>query len=153
MYIKVQEVQKNGKIKINQTKQQNNLKKNINIMQQVKKLSTNSKEVKEAIKKHIIDCVYNYDENEFNTIQEAANHLYNEFKRCTEGDGYLRNKSEQDKFSYWLMGLPFHFHYSNFDIETYLNSLGINPEGKTFDNDKSQKLYHYLIYRETIKHK
>jgi hypothetical protein len=121
-------------------------------MQQVKKLSTNSKEVKEAIKKHIIDCVYNYDEKEFNTIQEAAKHLYNEFKRCTEGDGYLRNKSEQDKFSYWLAGLPFHFHFSYFDIENFLNSLGINPEGKSFDSDKSQKLYHYLIYRETIKH-
>jgi hypothetical protein len=141
------------KQKLTQTKQQNNLIKNINIMEQVKKLSTNSKEVKEAIKKHIIDCVYNYDEKEFNTIQEAAKHLYNEFKRCTEGDGFLRNKSDQDKFSYWLTGLPFHFHFSYFDIENFLNSLGINPEGKTFDNDKSQKLYHYLIYRETIKHK
>jgi|688.fasta_scaffold1140117_1 hypothetical protein len=118
---------------------------------QTKKLSTNSKEVKEAIKKHIIECVYNYEEKEFNTFEESAKHLYEEFKRCTEGDGYLRNKSEQEKFSYWLTGLPFHFHYSNFDIENFLNSLGINPEGKIYEFEKMQHLYHYLIFREMKK--
>lgn len=42
-------------------------------------MKTNSKEVKEQIKQHLLDCVYSYDETEFKTVKEAANHLYNEF--------------------------------------------------------------------------
>ena len=42
---------------------------------------TNSKEVRNEIKKHILECVYDYSENNFATLKEACNHLYSEFDR------------------------------------------------------------------------
>jgi hypothetical protein len=56
-------------------------------------MRTNSKVVRDLIKKHILECVYDYEENEFSTLKDACNHLYSEFKRVTEGDGYLRKKT------------------------------------------------------------
>jgi hypothetical protein len=116
-------------------------------------MKTNSKEVRNKIKEHILECVYDYEENEFTAIKDACNHLYSEFKRVTSEDGFLRKKSDQEKFSWYLMGLPFRFHFINHDIESYLNSLGIIPSGKKFDSEKSMVLYHYLIFSETIKNK
>ena len=44
-------------------------------------MRTNSKEVRNAIKNHILECVYDYSENNFATLKEACNHLYDEFDR------------------------------------------------------------------------
>jgi hypothetical protein len=117
-------------------------------------MKTNSKEVRSQIRKHIIDCVYSYKEEQFQTIKDAANHLYNEFVRVANHPHNLRRiPNEQKRFSDYLMGLPFRFNYSNHDISNYLNSLGINPSGKEYDSEKSIELYHYLIFAETIKNK
>lgn len=115
-------------------------------------MKTNSKIVRDKIKQHIIDCVYDYEENEFTDLKSAANHLYSEFNRVTGDDHFVRRmKTNQEMFSYYLMGLPFHFHFSEHDIQEYLNSLGINPKGIIYDGEKSMILYHYLIYSEMLK--
>ena len=39
----------------------------------------------------------------------------------------------------------------NSDVQEFLNSLGINPEGKEYDVQKSWDLYKHLIVREGAK--
>ena len=112
-------------------------------------MKTNSKEVRTQICKHIQDCVYGYEEEEFPTFEAAANHLVKEFKRVADHKYNLqRIPNDQDRFSDYLCGLPFHFEYTNDGIKDYLNSLGINPGNKEFDSLKSLRLYHYMIWRE-----
>lgn len=117
-------------------------------------MKTNSKEVRNAIKNHILECVYNYYENTFPTLKEACDHLYNEFDRVSND---VNNKkiipNEQKRFEYYLQGIPFYFHYTNEDIEAFLNSLGINKEGKKYEPSQMWSLYAYLIYSETLKNK
>lgn len=112
-------------------------------------MKTNSKQVREQIRQHILDCVYDYMEQEFPTFEQALDHLVNEFKRVANYPNNLKLiPNDQERFSNYLCGLPFHFEYSHAGIVEYLNSLGINPEGKEFSNDKSMHLYHYLIFKE-----
>lgn len=117
-------------------------------------MRTNSKEVRNAIKKHILECVCDYSENNFATLKEACDHLYNEFDRVAN---YAYNKkripNDQKRFEDYLQGSQFHFHYTNEDIEAFLNSLGINKEGKKYEPYKMWNLYAYLIYSETLKNK
>ena len=117
-------------------------------------MRTNSKEVRNAIKNHILECVYDYSENKFATLKEACNHLYNEFDIVAN---HVNNKkripNEQKRFEDYLKGIQFHFHYTNEDIETFLNSLGINKDGKKYEPSKMWNLYAYLIYSETLKNK
>ena len=110
-------------------------------------MKTNSKEVRNAIQNHILECVYDYSENNFATLKEACNHLYNEFNRVAN------NAINQKRFEDYLRGVPFNFHYTNEDIETFLNSLGINKDGKKYEPSKMWNLYAYLIYSETLKNK
>lgn len=117
-------------------------------------MKTNRKEVRNAIKTHILACVYDYSENNFATLKEACNHLYNEFNRVAN---HANNKksipNEQKRFEDYLQGIPFYFYYTNEDIEIFLNSLGINKDGKKYGSSEMWKLYAYLIYSETLKNK
>ena len=112
-------------------------------------MKTNSKEVRNAIRNHILECVYDYSENTFPTLKEACNHLYNEFDRVAND----AIPNVQKRFEDYLRGIPFYFHCTNEDIETFLNSLGINKEGKKYEPSQMWNLYAYLIYSETLKNK
>lgn len=108
--------------------------------------------VKKQIEQHILDCVYDYSENQFNTLQDACKHLYSEFERVANHEYNLRRiPNNQLRFQDYLQGIPFNFHFSNYDIETYLNSLGINPNNKTYDTDKMWHTYSYFIYSVMLK--
>ncbi len=110
-------------------------------------MRTNSKEVRKRIRQHILDCVYNYDENKFKTFDEAKAHLGFEFNRVANYENNIqRIPNNQDRFSDYLLGLPFYFEYTYVGIENYLNSLGV----KSSSDDKNIKLYHYLIFREVF---
>ena len=117
-------------------------------------MKTNSKEVRKAIQNHILECVYDYSENKFSTLKEACNHLYNEFNRVANNE-YNKKiiPNEQKRFEDYLRSVPFNFYYTNEDIEAFLNSLGINEEGKKYEPSKMWNLYAYLIYIETLKNK
>lgn len=118
-----------------------------------KKISTNSKEVKTAIKQHILECVYDYEtETNFKTFEEAKTYLYEEFDRVA-GFAYNLNRypNEQERFADYMGGIPFWFEFETYKIEEFLNGLGINPENKQFDSSKVWSLYTYLIFRELKK--
>ena len=117
-------------------------------------MRTNSKEVRNAIRNHISECVYDFSGDNFATLKEACNHLYNEFNRVANHE-YNKKMfpNEQKRFEDYLQGIPFNFHYKNKDIETFLNSLGINKKNKKYEPSQMWNLYAYLIYSETIRNK
>jgi hypothetical protein len=115
-------------------------------------MKTNSKIVKELINKHILECVTDENGQRYTLLQDAKNRLNNEFKRVANYPYNLQKfPNNQDRFSDYLLGLPFDFEYSYFGINEFLNSLGINPNNKTYSDDKKLKLYHYLIFKELCK--
>jgi hypothetical protein len=117
-------------------------------------MKTNSKEVRNAIKTHILECVYNFEGEEFKTIKEACTHMYNEFERVANYPTNIHNiPNDQKRFSDYLNGLPFNFLFYYSDVKDFLNGLGINPNGKEFTDEETIKRYHYLIYSEMIKNK
>lgn len=117
-------------------------------------MKTNSKEVRNKVKQHVIDCVYSENEEYYDNITDAANKLYSEFNRVANHTNNMKRfPNDQERFSDYLNGLPFHFEYTYQGIQDYLNSLGINPENKEYDINKSIKLYHYLIFSEMMKNK
>jgi hypothetical protein len=112
-------------------------------------VKTNSKSVREAIRKEILDSVYDENEEEFDNFNDAAQYLADEFKRVADYPTNMYNiPNNQDRFQDYLAGLPFRFEYENYKIEEFLNGLGINPKGKKYTSDQMQKLYSYLIWRE-----
>ena len=115
-------------------------------------MRSNSKQVRQAIDSHILENVTDYNGNTFITIQDAANHLNSEFNRVANYPyNVAKFPNNQDRFSDYLFGLPFSFHFSNYDIEMYVNSLGLNSSGKSYPIEKTIKLYHYLIFCQTLK--
>lgn len=121
-------------------------------MQTTKKLTTNSKEVKTAIRQHILECVYDYNtEQNFETFEQAKEYLYSEFKRVANYSYNLKRfPNEQERFSDFMGSAIFWFEFETYKIEEFLNSLGINPEGKKYEANKVWKLYTHLIFKELI---
>ena len=112
-------------------------------------ISTNSKEVREAIKKHILENVLDENENEFKNIDEASQYVADEFKRVADYPYNLQKyPNNQKRFTDYLQGIPFGFYFYNDDIENFLNGLGINPSGKKYSSDKMWDLYGALIWKE-----
>ena len=115
-------------------------------------MRTNSKQVREAIKLHILESVTDANGNYFETLNDACVRLYSEFLRVANHPYNLKRiPNDQERFSDYLNGLPFNFLFSYYEIQEYLNSLGINPENKEYSGQQSTHLYHYLIYAETLK--
>jgi hypothetical protein len=114
-----------------------------------RRIRTNSKQVREVIRQHILDCVTDGNGDTYATFKEARQRLADEFERVANYPHNLRRfPNAQDRFHDYLMGLPFGFEYTNCGIADFLNSLGINPENKEIDPDKSARLYAYLLHRE-----
>lgn len=114
-------------------------------------MKTNSKAAREAIRAHILDCVTDENGDTFPEFPAARARLREEFERVAGYPSNLRRiPNNQDRFQDYLMGIPFGFEYTYSGIAEFLNSLGINPDGKKFAPEKSAKLYAYLIYREIM---
>jgi hypothetical protein len=112
---------------------------------------SNSKIVRTAIRQHILDCVYDENEEQFLKYQEAAKYLYDEFIRVTNFPANIqRIRNDQARFMDYMQGLPFNFHYSVGGIEEYLETLDLNGKGN-YTSEKSEILYYYLIYSELLK--
>ena len=119
---------------------------------QAKPLRTNSKAVRDKIKAHILECVYDEEENTFVSLAGACKHLWKEFERVAEHPLNMRRMPSQfERFSDYLMGLPFHFEYETHKVEFFLNGLSINPDLKEYSAERMFHLYHWLIFRETCK--
>ena len=112
-------------------------------------MKTNSKQVREQIRLHILEVVTDNEENYYSDFEQEIERVKSEFHRVADYPWNLKRlPNNQERFSDYLRGLPFNFHISHYDVKNYLNDLGINPEGKEYDSDKSLHLYHYLIFRE-----
>lgn len=112
-------------------------------------MKTNSKIVKALIDNHILECVTDENGQNYTLLADAKNRLNNEFKRVANYPYNLQKfPNNQDRFSDYMQGIPFNFEYSYYEIGEFLNSLGINPENKSYSDDKKLKLYHYLIFKQ-----
>lgn len=110
---------------------------------------TNSSHVKNLIKIHILNNMYDINENEFKTFAESAKELNNEFKRVANHAHNLKKyPNDVQRFDDYLRGMPYHFLIYNYEVEDFLNSLGINEDKKEYPADKMRALYANLIYRE-----
>lgn len=119
----------------------------------MKNLRSNSKEVRNAIDAHILQSVTDNEGNEYNDVKRAAIRLYSEFDRVANYPYNLQKfPNEQERFSDYLNGIPFGFEYAYYEIIEFLNSIGLNNEGKEYDDEKAMNLYHYLIFAQTTKH-
>ena len=99
------------------------------------------------MKAHVLDRV-DYDGDRLSTFEEARDHLASEFVRVADYPHNLQMfPNDQERFHDYLMGIPFGFEFENWKIAEFLNGLGINPEGKEFDSEKSNRLYTYLIFK------
>lgn len=117
-----------------------------------KKLRTNSKEVKERVRKYILETVHDDKEQEYKTFEEAAKKLKKEFNRVANFPNNIKRiPNNVDRFKDYLQGVPFWFPVYNSDVEDILNGFGINPEGKEYPSDKMWNLFALLIYREIEK--
>lgn len=115
-------------------------------------MRTSMKPVKLAIQAHILESVYDYEENQFATIKDAATHLNSEFIRVAGHEFNLkRYPNHVDRFVDYLQGAPFNFEFENYKLEEFLNGLGINPKNKVYSSSEMWNLYGLLIYREMIK--
>ena len=116
----------------------------------MKKLRSNSKEVREAIKLHLIEISEN-DDVKVETVEQAIQYIGDRF--VDEILKYDRsNKSIQDLFIEWLNGLSLHTYYYTSDIIDYLHSIGLYGKDEEQEQEKAGYLYHYLIFKEIKDH-
>ena len=118
----------------------------------MKNYKTNSKHVKNLVKQYILETVYDDNENMYLNFKDSAIRLNNEFKRVSNHPYNLKRlPNNVDRFLDYLQGLPFWFPQYDDDIKDFLNSLGINNEGKIYDSKRMWNLFALLIYREIEK--
>ena len=112
----------------------------------MKKLRTNSKEVRDAIRLHLIEISQD-DDVKIETVNQAKSYIINRFyNEMIKHNKYYNNV--QDLFTYWLGGLALNTYYYTDDIINYLHGIGLYGKDKKQEREKAADLYHYLIFRE-----
>jgi len=112
----------------------------------MKKLRTNSKEVRDAIRLHLIEISQD-DDVEIETVNQAINYIVDRFyNEMIKHNKYYNNV--QDLFIYWLNGLALNTYYYTDDIINYLHGIGLYGKDKKQEQLKAANLYHYLIFKE-----
>lgn len=118
----------------------------------MKAIKTNSKIVRNAMVSHILNSVHDYEGKQFINFKDCAIFVKSDFERVAgHANNVKRYPNTQERFSDYLNNGVFNFHIYFYDIKEFLNGLGINPELKEYPDEKSLKLYHYLIFREIFK--
>ncbi len=116
----------------------------------MKKVRSNSKEVREAIRLHLIEISQN-DNVEIETVDQAIKYISNRFYiEMIKHNNRIENI--QDLFIYWLNGLALHTYYYTNDIIDYLHSIGLYGKNEQQEQEKAANLYHYLIFKEVKDH-
>ena len=122
----------------------------------MKKLKTNSKEVREAIRLHLVEIAQD-DDVKVETVDQAikyiSNRFYNEMiKHNKHYTNNIRIINYQEIFSDWLNGLALNTYYTYTDIIDYLHSIGLYGKDEQQEQEKAADLYHYLIFKEVKDH-
>ena len=92
-------------------------------------MRTNCKQIRDAIRAHILEY---YTPEELKTQVKAI--------KCNT------YPTDYSVVYYMVTGGCFLVYHN--DVKTFLNSLGINPTNKEYDNVKSWELYCHLIARD-----
>lgn len=116
----------------------------------MKKIRTNSKEVKEAIRLHLIEISEN-DDVKVETVEQAKNYIVNRFYNEMIKYNKHYNTNIQELFIYWLNGLSLNTYYITDDIINYLHEIGLYGKDEKQEQEKAANLYHYLIFKEVKK--
>lgn len=112
----------------------------------MKKNKSNSKEVKEAIRLHLIEISQN-DDVKVDTVDQAIKYISDRFiTEMLKHDN--SSKNIQELFIYWLSGLSLHTYFYTNDIINYLHSIGLYGKDEEQEQEKAADLYHYLIFKE-----
>lgn len=112
----------------------------------MKKLRSNSKEVREAIRLHLVEIAQN-DDIKVETVDQARVYIiYKFYNEMIKHNNNLRNI--QERFIYWLEGLALNTYYMTDDIINYLHSIGLYGRDEKQEQEKAADLYHYLIFKE-----
>src|SRR5690554_3949458 len=118
----------------------------------MKKLRSNSKEVKEAIRLHLIEISQN-DDVKVETVDQAIKYIGDRFydEMIKHNKHYTNNIkviSYQQIFVDWLNGLSLNTYYTYPDIINYLHSIGLYGKDEKQEQEQSADLYYYLIFKE-----
>ena len=118
----------------------------------MKKLRSNSKEVKEAIRLHLVEIAQN-DDVEVETVEQAIQYIsdrfYNEMiKHNKHYTNNIRIINYQEIFKDWLNGLALNTYCTYTDIINYLHSIGLYGRDEKQEQEKAADLYYYLIFKE-----
>ena len=117
-------------------------------METITKGRSTRKEVKQAIKQHIFECVYELDEStQVENFEQARELILSEFKHFLPLKWERYNRSLQDWFYEYLTGLPFCFEYQEEEQRNILSSWGLDRNYKG-DSEKVWRFYSALIFRE-----
>lgn len=116
----------------------------------MKKLRSNSKEIRKAIRLHLVEIAQN-DDVKVETVDQAVKYISDRFIiEVLKFDN--SGKSIQELFIYWLNGLALHTYYYTSDIINYLHSIGLYGKDEEQEQAKAADLYHYLIFKEVKNH-
>lgn len=116
----------------------------------MKKLRSNSKEVKEAIRLHLVEIAGD-DDVEVKTVEQAIQYIGDRFyNEMIKHNNNIKNI--QELFIYWLNGLALNTYYYTSDIIDYLHSIGLYGKNEQQEQEKAADLYHYLIFKEVKDH-
>ena len=113
----------------------------------MKRFKSNSKEVREAIKLHLIEIAEN-DDVEVETVDQAIKYISNKFIIEMVRHDKIHPSNISALFNYWLSGLSLNTYYMTYDIVNYLHSIGLYGKNEKQEQEGSADLYHYLIYKE-----
>jgi hypothetical protein len=117
---------------------------------EMKKLRSNSKEVKEAIRLHLVEIAGD-DDVEVKTVEQAIKYISDRFyDEMIKHNNNIKNI--QELFIDWLNGLALHTYYYTSDIIDYLHSIGLYGKDEEQEQEKAADLYHYLIFKEVKDH-
>jgi len=111
-------------------------------------MRSNSKAVREQVRKHILECVHDHEDKQFDTFEDAAVHLRKEFERVANHPYNMqRIPNHQERFADYMMGVPFYFEYAYAPMkEKLVEWLGASD--KKFSDEKVAHMYYYLIFKE-----
>ena len=122
-------------------------------------MKTNSKAVKEAVKKHIIECLqgscnvangYVPDDD----IKGQLDYFVADFKNWYNPHEKQRTKVLHEAFRLFLQGLPscFSYPFTYFEIRQVVREWlqQTEIESEKYGNEEVCNLYFYLLYREFL---
>jgi hypothetical protein len=113
-------------------------------------MRSNSKQVREQVRAYILECVTDFESNEFETFDECKKHAQQRFEREYNYEAnYRKYPNLQERFMHYCMGMAFDFTTYYSEQREILNSWGLFKE-KASDEEVAH-LYFYLIFAEIFK--